>query len=75
MSHHESRFPATGRTLQAAEKREIKKRGVLLSALGFVLLLVALVVYRSTGVTDAPWRMPCSGPPGSRTPPRPLTAS
>lgn len=57
MNHRESRFPATGRTLHPAERREIKERGVLLSGLGFVLLLAALVVYRSAGVTDAPWRM------------------
>lgn len=55
MNHQTSRFPATGRTLQPAEKREIKKRGVLLSAPGFILLLSALVVYRSAGVTDASW--------------------
>lgn len=57
MDDRESRFPATGRTLQPAERREIKKRGVVLSGLGFVLLLAALVVYRSAGVTEAPWRM------------------
>ena len=55
MNHHESRFAGAGRSLEPDEKREIKKRGVLLSGLGFVLLLAALVVYRSAGVTDASW--------------------
>ncbi len=56
MNHQESRFPGTDRSLQPAEKRKIKERGVLLSGLGFALLLAALVVYRSAAVTDASWR-------------------
>lgn len=56
MNHHTSRFRGAGRSLQPSEKRGIKKRGVLLSALGFALLLAALVVYRSAGVTSASWQ-------------------
>jgi len=44
------------RSLPGGEKRDIKKRGVLLSGLGFLLLLTVLVVYRYAGITGTPWR-------------------
>ena len=56
MNEHSPRLLGARRTLSAPEKRDIKKRGVLLSGLGFLLLLAVLVVYRYAGITGVPWR-------------------
>lgn len=48
-------LPRTRPGLEPEEKAAIKERGVLLSGLGYLIILGTLVVYRITGVTDAAW--------------------
>lgn len=47
--------PPSDGTLTPEGKRALKERGVLLSGVGYGVLLLALVAYRTWGITDASW--------------------
>lgn len=55
MTDFDGKTLTTPRSAANAEGREIKKRGVLLGAVGYIMLLAALTVYRHAGIAEASW--------------------